>query len=160
MVQRTNATPGRNILNLKQVQVDATTWFNANRPGWRDQKFTFVGWESVRPISELIMSNQTTVQLIQEQDDSIRSAADLEEWLRRHKAVGHYVRWFHELFAVLKNAPKLLKGAKKNEENGIGPFADLSPDERDAKKRELWDWKLRYLNYLDRMEQEVVEVEE
>lgn len=161
VIQQRNATAVRNILNSKQFQVGAITWFNTHRPGWRDRTFTYVGIDRVRPMCEFLMSNQTIVQQIQGHDDSIRSAADLEEMLRRPKSVGYALKWIHVLFDILKNTPRVLKGAKKNEENGLGPFADLSPDERDAKKRELWDWKLRYLNYLDRMdEQEVVEVEE
>jgi hypothetical protein len=31
-------------------------------------------------------------------------------------------------------------------------IAGSSPNSRDAMKREIWEWKTNYLNYLERME--------
>jgi hypothetical protein len=148
---------GRKVVNLNIVQVDTITWLNAHRRGWREESFSYVGMESAAPISEALMSNRAVAQQIQELDNSIRCAADLEAMLRQNKSKGFGNKWLHELFSILKNVPRLLKEGIKNEENGLGPFADLSPDERDAQKREICEWKMRYLNYLERMEREEVE---
>ncbi len=149
----------RKIINLKQLQVIVLKWADENRLGWRDRTFKYIGIDSARPISEAIMRNQAVAQQIQELDNSIRSAADLEAVLRRHRP-NQSNKWLPALFQDLRNLPKLLKGGIKNEEDGLGPFAGLSPADRDAKKREIWDWKLSYINYLERKDREEVQVEE
>lgn len=153
------------IITSKLVQACVIRWADANRPGWRHRQFGHIGIDSVGSIAVAIMSDEAIARLVTELDNSIRSAADLEIMLLRYRMKPtprspYPSKWIHALFKNLRTIPQLLKGGNNNEENGLGPFADLSPDERDAKKREIWDWKLRYLNYMARMEQQEVEVVE
>ncbi|KAL7458756.1 hypothetical protein ACHAWC_010461 [Mediolabrus comicus] len=149
------------IIKLKLLQACVIRWANEHRPGWRDQTFAHIGIDSVGSIAVAIMSDEAIARLVTELDNSIRSADDLEEMLLRYRDISASGtkgrKWIHSLFKHLRDIPTLLKGVINKEENGLGPFADLSPDERDAKKREIWDWKLRYLNYMARMEQQEVE---